>query len=116
MVVVFHAAEGAADHGVCEMAGAVERGHADSERLPDAEVTSPPGDFLAGANESGRDASHGLFPGGGGGLRVEVDAAGEVEDALQRGGDVGGEDDGGHGGAAFSLKAGRVWNRRERRI
>jgi hypothetical protein len=59
------------------------------ERPRSPEVPSAPGDRLAGPDQPARSTTYGLLPRVGHRPLVEVNIAGQVEDVLDGGGDVG---------------------------
>ena len=88
--------EGAALHGVLEIARRVEGRDLRGEVLVDAEMAPAPGHFLAEVDEAGRPSGHGGLAGMRQRLHVQVEIACGVEAALQRRIDPGLDDDGFH--------------------
>lgn len=98
IVVVIESFEGSLDHGVPEVTWFIEFGDARAEALTDAKMRGLPGDLFAHFDKTGGPAGDSFFLGVGGGLQVQVDVAGEIEDSFARGVDQGLEVDDGHGG------------------
>ena len=91
-MVVLHEGEGAGEHGVLKGVGRVEAGDLRGEALADAEVTGAPGDSLAEGHKTGGATSllgYCLLAGMDVAKEMDLDGAGEVEDAGERGVDEG---------------------------
>ena len=100
---MLHAAERAAQHSVGEVRRTLEYCDANRERLPDAEMPRSPSNLLPWADKTGRDARNGSLASAGSRIGVEVDAASQVEHALNRCRDGGSEFNGWHRLLGFIL-------------
>ena len=90
-MVGLHGAEDSACHGGLEVCGWVESGDLTGEVLPDAEMSSSPGDLVPEAGEAGGDTPGGdsLLAGVDVAKQMYLDAAGEIEAAFDGGCDNG---------------------------
>ncbi len=82
--MMLHATKRSAQHGVGEVSRALEYRDANRERLPDAEMPRSPSNLLARADKTGGDACNGALASAGCRVGMEVDAASQVEHALNR--------------------------------
>ncbi len=79
---MFHAAKRSADHCIGEGMGGIECRYPDGERLPYAKMARPPCDLLPGANQPGGHARHSPLACLSGGLDMQIDAPGEIENPF----------------------------------
>lgn len=85
-MVMFHAIKRTSKHCIGKVSRTLEGCNSHRKRLPDAEMTASPCDFLAGTDETRGDSADGALAGAGGGSDVQVDATSQVEDAINRSG------------------------------
>src|SRR5689334_3084350 len=98
MMVMDEPGKRARDHLISKMPRPVEHRDLRGEPLPDAEMPGAPGDGLAEIDQAAGDPGDGrLVTPGHRGL-VQIDGAGEIEDSLDGGVDVGDEFQDGHRG------------------
>jgi hypothetical protein len=101
-MIVIETPEGAAHHGIAEMERPLKHCDSTGEMLPDAEMPSAPGDFIAESHQTAQHAGHRTLAGLRGGVHVQFDAAREIEDALNGRVNLGRELDYRHNGARAS--------------
>ncbi len=95
-MVVIEAPKDAANERVAEVRRPVKGGNATGEVLPNTEVSGAPSDFLPERHEAAGDSGNGALACASRGLHVKIDAAGQVEDTLNRSVYFGAEFDHGH--------------------
>ena len=81
---MLHAPERTAQHRVGEMSRALEGRDADGEELPDAKMPRAPGHLLPCADQPGRDLADRALSGARRRVRVQVEAARQIENAFHR--------------------------------
>ena len=96
VVVVIHASKRPASHRVAKMPRTVVRHNPAPESLPDSEVPASPRDLIVEFQQTVSAPTDGSFAGSDRGLRMQLDAPGQIETSLSRGGDGGRELDAGH--------------------
>ena len=83
-MVVVEPPEDAANQRIAEVCRTVKDGDATGEMLPNAEVSGAPSDFLAERHQTAGNTGDGALAGVSRRRHVKIDAARQVEDALNR--------------------------------